>query len=76
MGQGLSVSALQGLVSQYNADVEARTRRVTNPDGSVTIVRPRTPFNQIISPIALAGEVLQRRQLSDAGRALDEDASK
>ena len=53
LGQGLSASALQGLVSQYNADVEARTRRVTNPDGSVTVVRPRTPFNQIINPIAL-----------------------
>jgi len=52
-GQGLSVSALQGLVSQYNADVEARTRRVTNPDGSITAVRPRTPFNQIITPITL-----------------------
>ena len=26
---------------------------MTNPDGSITIVRPRTPFNQIINPIAL-----------------------
>jgi hypothetical protein len=53
LGQGLSASGLQELVAQYNADVEARTRRLTNPDGSITIVRPRTPFNQIINPIAL-----------------------
>ena len=53
LGQGLSASGLQGLVSQYNADVEARTRRATNPDGTITIVRPRTPFNQIITPITL-----------------------
>ena len=26
---------------------------MTNADGSVTVVRPRTPFNQIINPIAL-----------------------
>jgi hypothetical protein len=52
-GQGLSASGLQELVAHYNADVEARTRRLTNPDGSITIVRPRTPFNQIINPIAL-----------------------
>jgi hypothetical protein len=53
LGQGLSASGLQELVAQYNADVEARTRGLTNPDGSITIVRPRTPFNQIINPIAL-----------------------
>jgi hypothetical protein len=53
LGQGLSASGLQELVARYNADVEARTRRITNGDGSVTIVRPRTPFNQIISPIGL-----------------------
>ena len=53
LGQGLSASGLQDLVARYNADVEARTRRVTNADGSVTVVRPRTPFNQIISPIVL-----------------------
>jgi hypothetical protein len=53
LGQGLSVSGLEGLVAQYNADVEARTRRVTNANGSVTLIRPRMPFNQIINPIAL-----------------------
>jgi hypothetical protein len=53
LGQGLSASGLQELVAQYNADVEARTRRVTNPDGTVTVVRPRTPFNQIINPLTL-----------------------
>ena len=26
---------------------------MTNPDGTITIVSPRTPFNQIINPIAL-----------------------
>jgi hypothetical protein len=53
LGRGLSDSELRALVAEYNADVEARTRRVANPDGSVAVIRPRTPFNQIISPIAL-----------------------
>lgn len=53
LGRGLSVAGLRELVAQYNAQVEARTRRVTNPDGSVTVIRPRTPFNQIINPITL-----------------------
>jgi hypothetical protein len=53
LGQGLSNSELRQLVDAYNASVEARTRRVTNPDGSVTVIRPRTPFNQIINPITL-----------------------
>ena len=53
MGQGVSEAGLRGLVAQYNANVDANTRYVTNPDGSVTAIRPRTPFNQIISPITL-----------------------
>ena len=53
LGQGLSASGLRELVGRYNADVEARTRRMTNADGSVTLVRPRTPFNQIINPLVL-----------------------
>jgi carboxypeptidase family protein len=53
LGRSLSVAELRELVDQYNAQVEARTRRVTNPDGSVTVIRPRTPFNQIINPITL-----------------------
>ncbi len=53
LGQGLSNSGLRDLVAQYNAGVEAATRRVTNADGSVTVIRPRTPFNQIINPIIL-----------------------
>ncbi len=53
LGRGLSDSGLRAQVAGYNADVEARTRRVTNADGSVTVIRPRTPFNQIISPITL-----------------------
>jgi len=40
-------------VAAYNDDVEARTRRIANADRSVTVIRPRTPFNQIINPIAL-----------------------
>lgn len=53
LGQGLSESELRARVDTYNADVEARTRRVTNPDGTTTVIRPRTPFNQIINPISL-----------------------
>jgi hypothetical protein len=53
LGRSVSDAALGELVARYNAQVEARTRRVTNPDGSVTIIRPRTPFNQIINPITL-----------------------
>lgn len=53
LGQGLSNSKLVQLVDAYNASVEARTRRIANPDGSVTVIRPRTPFNQIINPITL-----------------------
>jgi hypothetical protein len=53
LGQGLTKSGLRDLVEQYNAGVEARTRRVINPDNSVTVIRPRTPFNQVINPITL-----------------------
>jgi hypothetical protein len=52
-GAGLGESDIRELVERYNADVEARTRRVTNPDGSVSVIRPRTPFNQIVNPITL-----------------------
>jgi hypothetical protein len=52
-GQGLDEARLRELVGRYNDDVEARTGRITNPDGSVTLVRPRTPFNQVINPIVL-----------------------
>jgi hypothetical protein len=53
LGYGLSPAGLRNLVADYNADVEARTRRVTNADRSMTVIRPRTPFNQIINPIDL-----------------------
>jgi hypothetical protein len=53
LGRGLTVSQLRDLVAGYNADIEARTRRVTNPDGRVTSVRPRTPANQVLTPIVL-----------------------
>jgi len=57
LGQGLSQSKLRALVAQYNAMVEARTRTITYPDGTQTVVRPRTAFNQIISPIVLPGKI-------------------
>ena len=53
LGHGLSEARLRELVAQYNEDVEARTRRVANASGSITIIRPRTPFNQVINPITL-----------------------
>jgi hypothetical protein len=53
LGQGLSQSELRSLVAQYNAGVAAGTRTITNSDGTQTAIRPRTPFNQIISPIVL-----------------------
>jgi hypothetical protein len=53
LGQGLSQSELRALVAQYNASVAARTHTITNPDGTQTVILPRTPFNQIISPITL-----------------------
>jgi len=56
-GQGLSQSRLRALVAQYNATVEARTIIITNPDGTQSVIWPRTPFNQIISPIVLPGKI-------------------
>src|SRR5437762_151056 len=53
LGRGLSESGLRELVRQYNAGVEARSRRVINPDNTITVIRPRTPFNQVINPITL-----------------------
>ncbi len=53
LGYGLSPAGLRALVAAYNRDVEARTRFITNANGSVTVIRPRTPFNQIINPISL-----------------------
>jgi hypothetical protein len=53
LGEGLSQSELRALVAQYNAGVDARTRTIANSEGTQTVIRPRTPFNQIISPIVL-----------------------
>jgi hypothetical protein len=53
LGRDLTASELRTLVDTYNASVEERTRRVINADGSVTVIRPRTPFNQVINPITL-----------------------
>src|SRR5262245_11847625 len=52
-GQGLTEAQLRELVAQYNASIEAATRRISNPDGTTTVVRPRTPFNQVMNPIVL-----------------------
>jgi hypothetical protein len=52
-GRELSESDLRRLVNQYNDGIEARTRRVANSGGTVTVIRPRTPFNQVISPLTL-----------------------
>jgi carboxypeptidase family protein len=57
LGQGLSETKLRALVAQYNASVDARTKTIINPDGTKTVIRPRTPFNQIISPIALPASI-------------------
>ncbi|HET9396371.1 MAG TPA: carboxypeptidase regulatory-like domain-containing protein [Nitrospiraceae bacterium] len=53
LGQGLTPARLRNLVEDYNAQVEALTRTVVNDDGSTSLVPPRTPFNQIISPLVL-----------------------
>ena len=53
LGQGLTEQQLRELVGRYNDDVEQRTGRFINPDGSVSLIRPRTPFNQVINPIVL-----------------------
>ena len=47
LGVSLSTSELRNMVADYNAGVETATRRVVSPDGTVTVVRPRTPFNQV-----------------------------
>jgi Carboxypeptidase regulatory-like domain len=52
-GEGLSAAALRGLIAKYNTNVDANTRYVTNPNGSVILIRPRTPFNQIVNTITL-----------------------
>jgi hypothetical protein len=52
LGRGLSEGDLRSLVQQYNASVEEHTRRVENGNG-VTVIRPRTPFNQVLNPISL-----------------------
>ncbi len=57
LGQGLSESKLRALVAEYNASVDARTKTILNPDGITTVIRPRTPFNQIISPIVLPARI-------------------
>jgi hypothetical protein len=57
LGRGLTVAQLRDLVAGYNADLEARTRRVTNADGTVSVIRPRTPANQVLTPIVLPDQL-------------------
>jgi hypothetical protein len=57
LGRDLSVPQLRELVASYNADVEARSRRVVGADGTLRVIRPRTPFNQVINPITLPGNI-------------------
>jgi hypothetical protein len=56
-GAGLSESRLRELVAQYNAGVETSTKRLADSDGTTTVVRPRTPFNQLITPVILPEQV-------------------
>jgi len=56
-GSGLSESGLRELVAEYNAGVEARTRYMTRPGGATMAIRPRTPFNQVITPISLPEQI-------------------
>ena len=53
LGRDVSVGQLQDLVAKYNADIEARSTRVTNADGTVTVTRPKTPRGQSYPIIAL-----------------------
>jgi hypothetical protein len=57
LGQGLKESELRTFVAQYNAMVAAHTRTITNPGGTQTVIMPRTPFNQIISPVVLPAKI-------------------
>lgn len=52
-GRGLDEAGVRRLVDRYNSDVEAATRRTLRADGTIAVVQPRTPFNQIINPITL-----------------------
>jgi hypothetical protein len=53
LGYGLSSTELRSLVAAFNSGVENRSTQITNSDGTSTVIRPRTPFNQIINPITL-----------------------
>jgi hypothetical protein len=44
---------LRSHVDRYNGAVAAATQSVVGRDGTVISVPPRTPFDQIISPIVL-----------------------
>ena len=68
--EDLSQSRLRALVAQYNAWIEALTETIWVPDGTQSVIRPRTPFNQIISPIVMPEDL--QRQLHLTGRPVDE----
>jgi len=52
-GRSVDADKLRQLVAVYNADIERRTRTVTNPDGTTRLIRPRTSKDQALNPIVL-----------------------
>ena len=52
-GRTVSKTLLTKLVADYNADIEARSTRVTNANGTVTVTRPTTPRGQSYPIITL-----------------------
>jgi Carboxypeptidase regulatory-like domain len=56
-GAGTSEAELRDLVAKYNAGVEAQTRYITTSRGTTMPIQPRTPFNQIITPISLSERI-------------------
>lgn len=55
-GRSVNADKLRELVAAYNADIERRTRTVTNPDRTTSLIRPRTSKDQVLNPIVLPDE--------------------
>jgi hypothetical protein len=55
-GRSINADKLRELVALYNADIESRTRRVTLPNGTVNVIRPRTAKDEVLNPIVLPTE--------------------
>ena len=71
LGRGLSEAELRELVDRYNADVEARTRRVTGANGSVTVDPAAHAVQPGDQPHRAAGPLRERRLLRHPGRPPD-----